>query len=388
MSNWQANCTNKGKDISAHISTYLPHISNQVYQELSKDANQLDRSFTKEELNYYTTGLLWLRLLDIKKKSNRQNLTAAEKDIIRTTEDDVYVIPAPIYAYLHSIGNVKDAMGKLTYLNVPDLPIAAAQGLGGYHNVTIDVGTHTLYEEVPCLGVAGDMVMILNSATAEPPRNFRITTPADTKPSINLLGNQAVIGKRRDEILRKLSGYGITENDFPDDGNETRFNRPYLMAMSDALRKCETFRNEEGNFPKMTSNGNMTMAITTTPQTLDIKPTQMWTDVIASNTTPEESSAAIMEAATVFGFQLHTGTRPLGTAYEANKNWLCVERSGNNNWQPGNDWVQTTADGADRPPAVPDQRNHIDDVVSVSGGQRVKNYIHKVPFRAKPFGSC
>ena len=121
----------------------LPHISNQVYQELSKDANQLDRSFTKEELNYYTTGLLWLRLLDIKKKSNRQNLTAAEKDIIRTTEDDVYVIPAPIYAYLHSIGNVKDAMGKPKYLNIPDLPVAAAQGLGGYHNVTIDAGTHT-----------------------------------------------------------------------------------------------------------------------------------------------------------------------------------------------------------------------------------------------------
>lgn len=123
----------------------LPRISGQVYQELAKDANQLHRVFTKEELNYYATGLLWFRLLDIKRKSNRQILTAAEKDIIRTTEDDVYTVPAPIYAYLQSIGNVKDAMGKLTYLNIPPLPTAEAQGQGGYHATEITTATHTLY---------------------------------------------------------------------------------------------------------------------------------------------------------------------------------------------------------------------------------------------------
>ena len=47
-------------------------------------------------------------------------------------------------------------MGKLTYLNIPDLPVAVTQGQGGYHSANIDTNTHNLYEEVPCLGIAGE----------------------------------------------------------------------------------------------------------------------------------------------------------------------------------------------------------------------------------------
>lgn len=328
----------------------LPNISNVIYRELEKDASQLDRAFTKEELNYYTTALLWLRLLDIKKKNGRQNLTQAEKDLLRTTENDTYTVPAPVYAYLQSVGNVKDTMGKTTYLKVPDLPTAVAEGLGGYHSVEVTTTTHNLYEEVPCLGVAGDMVMLLSSQYTEPARNFKIKFPVGTEASQNLLGNQVAIGDRRPEIKRKLAGYEITQTAFPDDGNGTRFNRPYVLAMSDALKKCNTFKNEEVTFSKLTTNGNMTMVITTEPEA--VGPTERWTNVTAYSTSPEESSAATLGAASIFGFQLKKKAKTEEATFEANKNWLCVRKTGQGDWPGMRDWFDNKNARRQLPPVL------------------------------------
>lgn len=70
-------------------------------------------------------------------------------------------VPQPLYAALSQIGNVVDLGGKETELNTPTLPISVAQNLGGYHASDINVNNHNLFEEIPSLGIAIDIVMAL-----------------------------------------------------------------------------------------------------------------------------------------------------------------------------------------------------------------------------------
>lgn len=44
----------------------LPDIAVKVYNNISVDEKHLDRRMGKEELSYYATGMLWLKLLEVK----------------------------------------------------------------------------------------------------------------------------------------------------------------------------------------------------------------------------------------------------------------------------------------------------------------------------------
>jgi hypothetical protein len=68
-------------------------------------------------------------------------------------------------------------MGKEKELEVPTLPQTVVQGFGGYHSARISQESHNMFEEIPSLGIAGDMLMAAASADEEPERNFpcRIT---------------------------------------------------------------------------------------------------------------------------------------------------------------------------------------------------------------------
>jgi len=69
-------------------------------------------------------------------------------------------VTQPIAAFLHQLVSSVIRWGKQD-LNIPVLPTARAQGMGEYHAPAITGNTHSLFEEVPALGVAGDMVMSL-----------------------------------------------------------------------------------------------------------------------------------------------------------------------------------------------------------------------------------
>lgn len=181
----------------------MPTLAEEVYREYAKDVVMIDRKMVREELSYYFTGLLWLRLLDIKQKYGLQALTTEKKTLLKDTKDDVYNVPQPFYLYLSSIRSVVDKMGKKTFLNVPSLPITASGGKGGYHAAAIDV-THCLFEGVPSLGVAGDMLMAVATADAEPAPVFGFSFPEGAIPSNNLLGKFSPIGARRPEIAQGL----------------------------------------------------------------------------------------------------------------------------------------------------------------------------------------
>lgn len=170
----------------------VPAIAEEVYREYAKDVQMMDRKLVREEMSYYFTCLLWLRLLDIKQKYGLQALTKEEKTILKDTKDDNYNVPQPYYLYLSAIGSVVDKMGKRTYLNVPALPTAVVGNKGGYHADKVDVDTHCLFEEVPSFGVAGDLLMAIATIVEEPRPAFYLSrrSPREQKSARNFRPNR------------------------------------------------------------------------------------------------------------------------------------------------------------------------------------------------------
>lgn len=65
------------------IFAAVPTLAEEVYRENTKDVQMIDRKMVCEEMSYYFTGLLWLRLLDIKQKYGITALTTEEKTILK-----------------------------------------------------------------------------------------------------------------------------------------------------------------------------------------------------------------------------------------------------------------------------------------------------------------
>ncbi|KAG8212667.1 hypothetical protein J437_LFUL019487 [Ladona fulva] len=206
-----------------------PILVQEVYQAYQPDVKQLDRILAPAEMSYYTTALLWLRLIDIKAKQGRIALSSAEKDLHKVTMEDKFNVPQPIYAYLSQIGEVKDKGGKTTELEIPALPIATVGGCGGYHAASVTAQSHNLFEEVPCLGIAAD-VMALQTQQADTLRslNFHIGKPANTVFTRNLCSAQMTPAFVRPDIISKLDGQGISNDSLAEFVRDTRFNLRYL----------------------------------------------------------------------------------------------------------------------------------------------------------------
>jgi hypothetical protein len=302
----------------------LPLLAAEVYNSYQPDEKQLDRQLIKEELVYYSTGLMWLKLIDVKAKQGRQALTSAEKDIRKATQEIEFNVPQPIHAYLSQIGNVTDKMGEETELEVPALPVAVAQGFGGYHANVLNQETHNLFEEVPLLGIAGDMVMAASGAVEEPIFNHHIEIPEGSRMTRNLCGCITPIGPRRIEVRQWLAGYQITPTNFPEYIPGTRFNLRYMMSISDTFGKYDTFRNEKVCFRRLTLAGGESQIMTTRP-TPQGDQTMSWTTTSVQPTSSGCESAAEMGASYVFGFHLYKEDRDGPTLTLRSLNWSCVE---------------------------------------------------------------
>lgn len=298
-----------------------------TYQSMVPDVLQIERKFTKEELAYYSTAMLWIRLIDIKSKQRRFALTSTEKEILKASKDVAWTVPQPIYAYLMQMGNVIDRMGKETFLAIPPLPVTVNQNLGGYHSTKIDENTHNLYEEVPSLGIAADVVMATASQADEPEINVRVGLPVGALVNQNLTGYIANIGPRRQEIRQKLNGLGITPNTFPELVAGSRFHLIYLLQLSEMLKDIDTFRMENMTISSMTIHGGETMVIQTLPiMSEDIE--KGWNERTVQAQSPASDSTAQVGASYIFGFQLHKGTDAETAAKEPlaqrARNWSCL----------------------------------------------------------------
>lgn len=240
-------------------------IAEEIHSAYQVDEKQLDRIIAREEVSYYATALLHLRLIDVKAKQGEQTLTSQEKDLRKATADDNFNVPQPLFTYLKEIGTYTDKMGKETRLEIPSLPVTIVQNFGGYHANAITADSHNLFEEVPSLGIAGDMLMALASEEIEPVPDFHIGFPEGSAITSNLVGRFHPIGMRRPEIKQKLSGFGITANSFAEYVPGTRFNLRYLRSVSDRMGKLETFRIEKVTFRSLGLAGGETQTVKTKP---------------------------------------------------------------------------------------------------------------------------
>lgn len=344
------------EDFSTSFSR-LPEIAVETYNQCSVDERQIDRVIAKEEMSYYATGLLWMKLIDVKTKQKIEALTNEEKSIRKATKDTEFIVPEPIAAYLHQVGQYSDKMGKTTDLKIPNLPTTSVQGMGGYHAAEINEDTHNLFEEVPSLGIAGDMVMALCQEAQEPAPNFHIAIPVGAKVTSNLTGRIFPVGSQRQEIKQRLAGQGITAVDFPEYVPNTRFNLRYLKSLSDIIGNFETFRNERVCFARLTASGGETQVIQTRP-TPNEDMQESWTRRSVQATSASDSSTATMGASFMFGFQTYKEPGDGATATEQHAKWCCLDSTGEGEdaWTIPQAWIDNRNTRRNLPPGIGTER--------------------------------
>lgn len=302
----------------------LPLLAKEVYQSYVPAEKQLDRLLAEEEMTYYATGLMWLRLLSVKAKQGRQAMTSAEKDIRKETQGDQFTVPQPLYIYLSQMGEIVDAGGKTTELEIPPLPVAQAGGLGGYHAAAIDQDTHNLFEEVPCLGITADAVMALQSPNLQ--ANYRVGFPVGARLTNNLCGSVPMIAAPRDEIKRRLTGQGITANVFPEFATNTRMNVRYMRQISDIISKFDMFRNEKVVIDNITNDGGDVQIVQTHPPDQGQR-CDPWTRISVEPRSANLVEVAAIAAAVSFGFQTYKEPGHGETLTARSQSWSCLDAS-------------------------------------------------------------
>lgn len=101
----------------------LPDIVEATIAQMAPDCPTLNKNLNKEMLMYYSTALLWARLLSVKDKNQRSTLTHTEQDYLRSLSTELNV-PQTIYLFLQAVGNCKDRTGKILADHSLPVPVA------------------------------------------------------------------------------------------------------------------------------------------------------------------------------------------------------------------------------------------------------------------------
>ncbi|KAG8290064.1 hypothetical protein J6590_093796 [Homalodisca vitripennis] len=211
-------------------------LSRLMYEEMIVDDN----------LDYYTTAMIWLRILGLKNK-NQDVMTDAERRVAELVGDTAFNLPEPLRLYLLTYGNITTAIGTHLYPEFPPLPEALAPWPqfpnidvpGFYAPGPVDLETHNLYEEVPPLGMA---LAALVQAQAN---NVGAWIPPCQPIGFNLTNN--LLNYRptaiyRPEALRHIINAGITNADIEANPPNTGLNIQLLQYISDQLASNKTFK--------------------------------------------------------------------------------------------------------------------------------------------------
>lgn len=265
-----------------------------------------------------------------------------------------------INLFYRAIGHVKDKTGKTVYLQDHVLPTTVVQNKSGYHSQTIDVDSHNKYEELPSLGVCGDILMAIASDEAAPTPIIG-PLPANLTPTQNLLRYMGPIGTRKEEIKILLNSVGITNDSFHEIVPNTRLNLQLLQKISDYLYSTKTFRNEKVKIDSLTSDGEAVQFIRTKPTSDNINVATRWTNKIIR---PYSANA---EATTTFGASYFVGFQIFKEATNTNNtNWCCVT-SEEPGWIIPQDWIANRNARRNLPDGFSTDR-----FVSISDSQEVR----------------
>lgn len=278
--------------------------------------DRLNRKLIVELLNYHSTAVLWARLLDIKAKRAHAELSETERNYRRHFTDKEIHLIQPVYTYLRGIGNIIDRRGKQIYLQDHDLPTATVANLTGYHHDhVINENDHTLYEEIPTLGVCGDIIMAMTTQAQNPNPNIGVL-PQEIQATMNLLSYLGMIAPRRDEIRQVIMAAQITNLAFPESVQGTRFNADLFNTIDQAIAGLKTFKIEKVIITNMSTE---TQFVVTTPTGADNAINKRWTQADVQPRTVSADSASTVGASYYAGYQLIK--EQFGGSHQ---NWCCI----------------------------------------------------------------
>ncbi|UPT53710.1 MAG: hypothetical protein 4 [Bactrocera dorsalis orbivirus isolate Zc] len=322
----------------------LNNVVSEVYTALGTDDKSLQKGMSREMMMYYATSLLWTRLTQIKAQRAHTDLSEQEKDLLRLLADAELNVPQPIYLYLKAIGNVRDKTGKEIFLADHTLPTAVGLNKTGYHAATIKADNHTLFEEIPSLGICGDVLMAQTSATQVTPTFGCL--PTGRVANSNLAGYFGTVHTPKEEIKLLLQSFGIDTTTFAENIARTRVNLKLIQYVSDYLQKQTTFRNEKVVMSNQTSDGDSVQFIRTKPTEENVDKSTKWTDKIVRPIATNAESITTFGASYMTGFQLykeavdsdHTNWYPLKVTSEHQipQEWI-ANRNENRTLPPGFD---------------------------------------------------
>nr|UNI73880.1 MAG: hypothetical protein [brine shrimp partiti-like virus 1] len=301
--------------------TAVTDLSRRVFQELTTDDKQLGKLLTPEMIDYYTTCLVWLRIISIKNK-NHDRLTDEEVRLSAISEDLSLNVPEPIRLYLLTFGNLTTAIG--THLRPEFPPLPTGQVLfnqvnipGFFEDDEITVGTHNLYEEVPSLGVS--LCALITATTNNVGQWDPPIVPNGYSPTFNLL-NYRYTASYRPEATSHILEHGIAQGQ-PIDSypRNTGFLIDFLKWISDQLATTKTFKVTPTTMPRLSEYGSQAQLTEIHP--LGNQPGQRFTtsEVIARTINPE--SLTTIGTAIAFSPRLFKDA-PYDAQY--NSNWCCV----------------------------------------------------------------
>jgi hypothetical protein len=212
-----------------------------VWQEIVASNSNTHKEMIVEGLRYYATGLLWLRIIQLK-KSNKQPLTEAETMISGLCDTTVFAVPSPLQIYLQSLGTVRcTGTGQTLIPEFPPLPDEVIAEFSGYFG-EMGEDTHNLYEEFPCLGVAGETLRhaLSNEAAGEYASSLAFDGLAVNR---NLQG-YAPLANRRNEAKNPFLNLGDTSTVFLESVQSTGFNYDVMFLILTWMAKTKAFKNE------------------------------------------------------------------------------------------------------------------------------------------------
>lgn len=243
-------------------------ITRQMYAELITDDRTLTKVLLPEYLDYYSTAMLWLRMVTLKQK-NSQPITPHEDALLVLTRTTEYNLPEPLMYQVKQLGNVVSGTKQHLYPEFPTLPNSTINGFGGYYGTLqppgpeVDDSIHNLYEEIPCLGVTSEAVRNSISNANPGPYQSQVTYEGH-QPNANLLGFRP-LGSRRSEPKNLAFECSITDASFPSYPINTGFNFEFLIAISNALANTKTFRNTKVVFSTLSEVGSQSQLIVSRP---------------------------------------------------------------------------------------------------------------------------
>lgn len=290
-----------------------------------------------EELAYFATAMLHMKILEVRTRGHCL-MSDSERIVRQHVSSIIFNIPLPLFIYLNEIGIWNEKLSGMFNMNLPCLPVATIGRYGGYHAPEINDTNHNLFEEVPSLGVAGDMLMSLcfNGEQIDP--HFRLGKPMNTEFTTNLLGrfNMDPLSEVSQDVIRRLNQHGIKADYFSETFHNTRLNIPYILHISHLLGKLKCFHIFAFSFENVSIQGGMTQVVQCFPKNIEKK--ENWRECIVSPKAFYTDTDEIYSHAVVFGFQLHKEDGPGARRSEKVANWTCLRGCGPTPWIMPDEW--------------------------------------------------